>query len=72
MKSNISRICKSASLSLNKIGALYNYLDKISMERLVHAFISSKLNYCNALLFGLPDRDINRLHACCCSADIWI
>ena len=62
MKS-ISRICKSASLSLNKIGALYNYLDKISMERLVHALISNKLDYCNALLFGLPDRDISRLQS---------
>ena len=50
-----------ASFPLNRIGALRNYVDKLSMERLVHAFISTRLDYCNALLYGLPDREINRL-----------
>ena len=61
MRSNISKCCQLASFSLNRIGALHNYVDKSSMERLVHAFISSRLDYCNALLYGLPDREINRL-----------
>ena len=37
------------------------YLDKFSVERLVHAFVSSRLDYCNSLLFGLPERDISKL-----------
>ena len=61
MKTNICKICNTASFSLNRIGALHSYLDKSSIERLVQAFISSKLDYCNALLYGIPDRDINRL-----------
>ena len=63
IKSYISNFCKAASFSLNRIGALRNYLDKSSLEQLVHAFISSKLDYCNALLYGLPDREINRLQS---------
>ena len=36
-------------------------INTIIQEKLVHVFISSKLDYCNAILFGLPDREINRL-----------
>ena len=61
MKLQIGRICKAASLGLFRIGALNNLLDKISMERLVHAFIYSRLDYGNALLFGLSTKELNRL-----------
>ena len=61
MRSNIGKCCQLASFSLNRLGALHSYVDKFSMERLVHAFISSRLDYCNALLYGLPAREINRL-----------
>ena len=30
-------------------------------EKLVHAFVSSRLDYCNALLIGIPGRSIQRL-----------
>ena len=63
MKSHISRICSVASLALSRIGALHNYLDKSSVERLVHAFISSRIDYCNSLLFGLPSKELNRLQS---------
>ena len=49
LKSHVNKICKAASLSLYRIGALRGYLDKLTLERLVHAFISCRLDYCNAL-----------------------
>ena len=37
------------------------FLSCLDAERLVHAFITSKLDYCNALLAGLPKKLINQL-----------
>ena len=61
MRSQVSRVCSSAAFSLNKIGQITDYLDRSSLLKLVHSYISSKLDYCNALFLGLPDRELNRL-----------
>ena len=37
------------------------YLDQDSAKTIVHACISSKLDYCNSLLYGLPESQIGRL-----------
>ena len=36
-------------------------LSMTNVEQLVHAFMSSRLDYCNALLGGCPARLINKL-----------
>ena len=61
MEQQISAICKSAHHQLFNTGRIRNYLNKKCTEQLVHAFITSKLDYCNSLLFGLPQKQINRL-----------
>ncbi|KAJ8022429.1 hypothetical protein HOLleu_37326 [Holothuria leucospilota] len=52
MSSHISKICQSASYSLYRIGKICNFLDLTSTGRLIHAFVSSHLDYCNSLLCG--------------------
>ena len=61
MKQHVSKVCSSAALYLSRIGHIAEYLVKKSKEKLVHAFITSKLDYCNSLLLGLPDKELNRL-----------
>ena len=36
-------------------------LTKECTETLIHAFISSRLDYCNSLLFGVPDYHLHKL-----------
>lgn len=61
LKPHINKVCSSASKSIRDIGKIRKYLSPNHTERLVHAFISSKLDYCNSLLFGLPSSDICKL-----------
>ena len=49
---HISQLCKSSQFHLRNIGKIRKYLDEGSTETLVHAFVSSKLDYCNSFLFG--------------------
>ena len=61
MKTNVRSIVQAASLAIFKIGRLRKYLDTKSVERLIHAFVSSRLDYCNSLLYGLPANEIAKL-----------
>ena len=63
MDAHISSICRAAYFQLRNIGHLKRYLDKKSLECVVHAFITTQLDYCNSLLCGLPTSQIRRLQA---------
>ena len=54
----VRRACRSAYLQLKQISDVRSFLSQRIAETLVHAFIMSKLDYCNALLYGLPDRTV--------------
>ena len=58
---HISEICKSSSFHLRKIGLIRKYLTNDATEQLVHAFVTSRLDMGNSLLYGLPDIQIKRL-----------
>lgn len=61
MELHIKQICSSAFFQLYKIGKIRSHLTKPALERLVHALITSKLDYCNSLLYGLPQSQIQHL-----------
>ena len=60
-KDRISNLCRSASLSLSRISKIRSYLDVKTVERLVHIFVTAKLDYCNSLPCDLPKCQISRL-----------
>ena len=51
-------VCKSAQFHLFNNSRIQKHLTREVTEQLIHAFITSKLDYCNALLYGLPNKQI--------------
>ena len=61
MSVHIGKICSKAFYGLCKIRQLRKFLNPASTKTLVHAFVTSHLDYCNSLLFGVPKYQIDRL-----------
>ena len=59
--SQVDKVCRAASLAISKIGRIRKYIDRPTAERLVHAFVTSKLDANNSLLLGLPSSAISKL-----------
>ncbi len=60
-ENHISHVTKTAFFHLRNIAKLRNMLSVSDAEKLVHAFMTSRLDYCNALLGGCPASSINKL-----------
>ena len=58
---HVNNICKSASFAINNIGRIRKYLSQSDCERIIHAFTTSKLDYCNAILYGLSQAQLDKL-----------
>ena len=61
MRHHIINVCKKGFFYLHNIRRIKKYLSRDSLLTLVHAFITSRLDYCNALLYGLPKEQIVKL-----------
>uniref|UniRef100_A0A9J8ATE3 Reverse transcriptase domain-containing protein n=1 Tax=Cyprinus carpio carpio TaxID=630221 RepID=A0A9J8ATE3_CYPCA len=60
-ENHISHVTKTAFFHLRNIAKLRNMLPVPDAEKLVHAFMTSRLDYCNAVLAGCPASSINKL-----------
>ena len=63
MEQHITEICKSALCHLRNIGKIRKYLSQNSAIILVHTFITSKLDFCNSLFYGLPKQLTQKLQS---------
>ena len=61
MSNHISLVCRSVRYQLRNIGFIRKYLSRTATEKLVHALISSRLDFGNALLFNLPQNQLLKL-----------
>ena len=61
MTTQVSRTISTCSLHMRNIAQIRRYLTRPTTERVVNALITSRLDYCNSLLFGTLASNINRL-----------
>ena len=61
MDKHVNNICKGAWMHLRNIGKLRPFLDNSSCEKLVHAFVSSKIDSNNGLLYGITKDKIHKI-----------
>ena len=61
MNIHIGKVCSKAFRRLYNIGQIRKYLSAESTKCLIHVFVTSHLDYCNALLYKLPQYQYDRL-----------
>ena len=57
----VTAMCKSAFYHLRKINFIRKYLASDTAQLLIHSLVTSKLDYCNSLLHGIPKHIIKQL-----------
>jgi len=57
----IKDTCKACFYKIHLISKIRRFLSKDNTATLVHTLVTSKLDYCNSLLYGLPDHLIHQL-----------
>ena len=58
---NILVVCKSGYYHLRNIARIKKCLNYDALQTIIHAFISSRLDYCNSLLAGIPNCVLEKL-----------
>ena len=61
MEQHFKSKCRAAYAQLYNIRKVRKYIDHQSAEKLIHALIHSHIDYCNALLIGLPKDLMHKL-----------
>ena len=61
MSTHVTKLCNSSFYHLHNIRCIRKYLSRDYLLALIHAFITSRLDFCNGLLYGLPKSQIVKL-----------
>ena len=61
MNDHIGKVCSKAFYSLYNLRQIRKFLDDDTCKILVHALVTCHLDYCNALLYDIPQYQLQRL-----------
>ena len=61
LTTHITKLSGSCFYYLYNIRRLRKYLSRRCAVTLVHAFVSARIDYCNSILYGIPDCHLNKL-----------
>ena len=63
MADHVTAVCRTGYFWMRQLRSIVQSLTSEAVDSLVHAFISCRLNYCNALLYGTADGQMQRLQS---------
>ncbi len=61
LSKHINLVVRNSFYQLRVISKLKSFLSFQELEKVIHAFITSRLDYCNSLYSGLPQSSLSRL-----------
>ena len=61
MHEHVTSVCRAAYYHLKNIHCLNAFLTQETLVTVVHAFVTSRIDYCIFLLYCISDYNINRL-----------
>ena len=61
MEHHVINVCKAGYGQLRQIGQIRKYLNTNATKSLINSLVTSRLDYCNSLLYGVPKTLLNRL-----------
>lgn len=64
MERHITNVARSLNYHLRAIRSIRDVLTQSATEQLIHSLITSRLDYCNSLLAGLPKVHLDKLQRC--------
>ena len=66
LDAHVASVCRSSYHQLKQLRPVARSLSVEAAKTLVQAFVSSRLDYCNAILHSLPEKLMRRLHCSRC------
>ena len=63
MTKHVTCVIQSAFLKIREISYYRKYLSPDATKTLIHAYITSRVDYCNSLLYGLPKVHLNKFQS---------
>ena len=61
MIQHVNSVCRVGYMHVHNIGRIRRYLTEDATKTMIHALVTSRLDYCNALLYGLPASVTNKM-----------
>ena len=61
MEAHVNNICKTSMYHLKSISHIRKYLSREATEKLIHALVTSRIDYCNSLLSGVTSKLLSKM-----------
>ena len=61
MDTHVTKTCSASFFHLHIIRRIRKYLSPVATETLIHAFVTSRIDYCNSVMYGLPAHQLAKI-----------